>query len=271
MEKIKIFCYKFSPRVFKSTITARYAGTAIEYIGSENTTSLKDWLWDYNPRVLSEQQKRELPQFATKARTGFTDTIFKTNEFLKLHPFGMVPAGFAKNGKVGIFESNSIMRAVSRAGEKAHMLYGTDIFESSRIDSFLDQSLIFAISSQKYHLSLLNNRDNVDNDAHRQAETAMRTYLSGIENALTAFAKATFIMGETLTLIDIAYACELCMFAGEKPAIQKLKSAEKAPVFSTINDFPECLKLLHRLSEKPNFAKDLTDHYRALCYILDCI
>ncbi len=34
--------------------------------------------------------------------------------FLIAHPFGSVPAAFSPDGAVGIFESNSIMRAVAR-------------------------------------------------------------------------------------------------------------------------------------------------------------
>jgi len=57
-------------------------------------------------------------------------------------------AAFSPDGKTGIFESNSIMRAVARLGERRFPLYGRDAYEASRIDSFLDASLVFARDAQ---------------------------------------------------------------------------------------------------------------------------
>ena len=59
------------------------------------------------------------------------------------HPFGTVPAGFSTDGNVGIFESNSILRAVARLGDQGIGLYGRDVTEASRVDSFLDSILVF--------------------------------------------------------------------------------------------------------------------------------
>jgi hypothetical protein len=43
--------------------------------------------------------------------------------FLEAHPFGTVPVAFSPDGRVGIFESNSIMRAVARLGEERFPAY----------------------------------------------------------------------------------------------------------------------------------------------------
>jgi glutathione S-transferase len=50
--------------------------------------------------------------------------LFKTDAFLQAHPFGTVPAAFSPDGRIGIFESNSIMRAVARLGHERFALYG---------------------------------------------------------------------------------------------------------------------------------------------------
>ena len=71
------------------------------------------------------------------------------------NPFGTVPAAFSPDGTIGIFESNGIMRAVARLSESRFPLYGRDPFEASRIDSFLDASLLFARVSRIYLLSLM--------------------------------------------------------------------------------------------------------------------
>ena len=65
---------------------------------------------------------------------------------LEAQPFGNVPAAFGPDGKIGIFESNSIMRAVARVGETNFPLYGRNAYEASRIDSFLDVNAVRALS-----------------------------------------------------------------------------------------------------------------------------
>ena len=44
----------------------------------------------------------------------FSGVLYKTDSFLKAHPFGTVPAAFSPDGHIGIFRSNSILRAVAR-------------------------------------------------------------------------------------------------------------------------------------------------------------
>ena len=62
--------------------------------------------------------------------------------------FGDVPAAFSPDGRIGIFESNSIMRAVARLGAARMQLYGSDPYTASRIDGFLDAGLLFARDPQ---------------------------------------------------------------------------------------------------------------------------
>jgi len=65
-----------------------------------------------------------------------------------------VPAAFSLDGKIGIFEANSVMRAVARLGYGRLPLYGSNADDDARIDSFLAASLIFARDAQIYLLSL---------------------------------------------------------------------------------------------------------------------
>jgi glutathione S-transferase len=148
--QLRIFSYLPNPRIWKATIAARLCGVEIELRGS-SPQELQDWLWDFDARPLSEVE----PQAAEKAerigRIGFKGgRLFKTDAFLKAHPFGTVPAAFSPDGRIGIFESNSIMRAVARLGHERFALYGRDPYEASRIDSFLDTSLVFARDAQLY-------------------------------------------------------------------------------------------------------------------------
>src|SRR5206468_7922084 len=111
-------------------------------------------------------------------------SLHKTAAFMESHPFGTVPAAFSPDGKIGIFESNSIMRAVARLGERSVPLYGRDPYEASRVDSFLDASLVFARDAQNYLLSLLGGT--VSPEIQSRARDALTTYLAGINRALTS-------------------------------------------------------------------------------------
>jgi hypothetical protein len=155
MADLRIFSYLPNPRVWKATIAARFCGVEIEVRGASGK-ELRNWLWDYDARPLSEEEQGAFSSFARTGRVGMTGArLFKSDAFLEAQPFGNVPAAFAPGGQIGIFESNSIMRAVARLGEKRFPLYGRGPYEASRIDSFLDASLIFARDSQIYLLSLL--------------------------------------------------------------------------------------------------------------------
>ncbi len=102
--------------------------------------------------------------------------------FFEAHPFGTVPAAFSPDGRVGIFESNSIMRAVARLGDAKLGLYGTDSYETSRIDSFLDASLVFARDSQIYLLAL--GSGSLSEEIYHRTREAFAVYMAGINSAL---------------------------------------------------------------------------------------
>jgi hypothetical protein len=88
-------------------------------------------------------------------KVGFYGTrLHKTSAFLAAHPFGAVPAAFSPDSKTGIFELNSIRRAVARLGHGRFPLSGSNADDAARIDRFLEASLIFARDAQRYLLSL---------------------------------------------------------------------------------------------------------------------
>ena len=153
MIQLRIFSYLPNPRIWKATIAARLCGVEIEVRGT-SPKNLQSWLWDFDARPLTSDEQAQIGAGAA-GKIGFKGTLHKTSAFITAHPFGTVPAAFSPDGKTGIFESNSIMRAVARLGESRVPLYGSDPYEASRIDSFLDASLVFARDAQIYLLSLL--------------------------------------------------------------------------------------------------------------------
>jgi hypothetical protein len=140
MAALRIFSYLPNPRIWKATITARLCGVEIEVRGA-SPRELSQWLWDFDARPIAQVPRETLAGAERTGRIGFADQkLYKTDAFLKAHPFGTVPAAFSLDGCTGIFESNSIMRAVARLGAERFPIYGRNVYESSRIAADLGQT-----------------------------------------------------------------------------------------------------------------------------------
>ena len=211
MTEVRIFSYLPNPRVWKAVIAARIAGVALEVRGAAGA-ELVDWLWDFDARPLNEVSAEERSAAERVGRIGFKGRkLYKTDAFLAAQPFGTIPAGFSGDGQVGIFESNSIMRAVARQAERSG-LYGRDPFEASRIDSFLDVSLeIYFMQGSELAA-----------DVHARADEAFTTYMAGIDRALQPARQA--LVGERVSLADICFACELALFHNELDRREALRA-----------------------------------------------
>ena len=250
---MRIFCYIPTPRIWKSTITARFLDINIEVRGTK-PPEIKNWLWDFDARPLTEEDKIKLADKTSVGRTGFSIKLYKTDEFLKAHPYGTIPAAFSSDGKIGIFESNSIMRLVARLKKKNNNIYGSNPYETSRIDGFLDASLIFARSSQKYLLSINNNSATLK--IRDEAKEAYMNYMIGIENALKENKKYGFITSQNITLADICFFCELSLFYREIMPYEK--SDKITSIIREIgpSEFKLSLKHFQNLRKHPLFKID---------------
>jgi elongation factor 1-gamma len=177
-------------------------------------------------------------------------------------PFGNVPAAFGPDGKVGIFESNSIMRAVARLGAARHALYGRDAYEASRIDSFLDVSLVFARDSQIYLLAL--SGGTVDAAIHQRARDAFAIYASGIEQALSPLRDA--LVGETITIADICFAAELALFMNEHARAEQLRERGLDKILhpDVQQDYPLTFAHFARLVAHEHFRPELKPYVEKL-------
>src|ERR1700675_3889601 len=203
MSDLRIFSYLPNPRIWKATIAARLCGVDVEVRGS-SPKELQSWLWDFDAHPLSNSGLATSADTQT-GKVGFTGTLHKTTAFMEAHPFGTVPAAFSPDGKTGIFESNSIMRAVARLGEHRFPLYGRGAYEASRVDSFLDASLVFARDAQIYLLALISGT--VSTDIHARAREAFMVYAAGINQALSP--NREFIVGDNISIADICFVAEL--------------------------------------------------------------
>ena len=223
---------------------------------------LVDWLWDFDAHPLSDAERAD-PTHQRVGRVGFSGLPFyKITAFLNAHPFGTVPAAFSGDGSTGIFESNSILRAVGRLGAAQLPLYGEDVYSASRIDSFLDASLVFGRDAQPYLLAL---RAGLPTPAtHATAAAACTTCLAGMERALAPARE--FLVGTRLSLVDICYACELTMLWRErtKPALLATHALTPALPLDLAKTYPRAAQHFSRLREHPAFAPDLAPYLAKL-------
>ena len=260
MTDLRVFSYLPNPRIWKATIAARLCGVDVEVRGAK-PSELPGWLWDFEARPLSDAERASSTE-AKAGRVGFAGALHKTEAFLDAHPFGTVPAAFSPDGRTGIFESNSIMRAVARLGEKCFPLYGADAYESSRVDGFLDVSLVFARDAQLYLLALLNGT--LSNEIHARARDAFELYCGGIDRALSP--DREFLVGTGVTLADICFAAELCLFMNELGRKAELASRGLEPILSAdiATRFPRAFAHFARLRAHPAFAPDLEPYVAKL-------
>lgn len=260
MSELTLFSYLPNPRVYKATIAARLTGVDLNIVGA-SPAELANWLWDPEPRPLAEDERTDDSPYARQGRRGFTSTLYKTEAFLDTQPFGTVPAAFGSaNGKpVGVFESNSILRAVARAGNG---LYGDSLLSASRIDSFLDANLVFAREAQVYLLDLQSEK--LTTEGYQRMQGAYEFYLSGI-NAATS--KDRYLVDNKLSIADISFACDFTQFQRELYFAEPLRSIDQQPIsvaearnlgsLSTDTSFPHACDYLERLLSEAALAEDL--------------
>ncbi len=245
---LKIFSYLPNPRVWKSLITADLCGVEVEVVGVK-APELGTWLWDYDARPLDESERSDDSPHARKGRRGFSGTLWKTDAFLQAHPFGTVPAAFSPDGATGIFESNSILRAVARAGAANRQLYGKTDYEASRVDSFLDANLVFAREAQVYLLGM----NNLTEEMHARMAGAYEFYMAGIEQSLN---DTSYIVGDELTIADISFVCDFAQYLREGHYADQLKA--KGLMLISENgheEFPRAFKHMLKLSARAPFAE----------------
>jgi elongation factor 1-gamma len=261
MSDLRIFSYLPNPRIWKATIAARLCSVDVEVRGS-SPRELASWRWDFDARPLTPGEHAASADVRI-GTVGFKgSSLRKTAAFMIAQPFGTVPAAFSPDGKTGIFESNSIMRAVARLGERTFPLYGRDAYEASRIDSFLDASLVFARDAQIYLLALM--AGTVSTETHARARDAFAVYAAGIEQALSPDRR--WLVGDDVTLADICFVAELCLFFNERGTVALLEKSALPPILhpQLDGDFPRMMGHLRRLRAHPAFAPDVEPYLTKL-------
>ena len=233
--------------MWKCIIAAKIGGIDVEVIG-DKPNNMPNWLWDFDAKPISEEEKTELKSFEIKSKRGFKGSLYKTNDFIEQHPFGTVPAGFIGEGRLGVFESNSILRAVARECEDKSLYGGNDLNSTSRIDSFLDANLVFSREFQVYLLEL----EDITQYTYERTKSAYEFYLDGLEKSLS---HSTFIAGDQLTIADISFACEFAQFLREGHYLEQLESKNLELISKNFQtEYPLTFKHLKFLCGKKEFS-----------------
>ena len=232
--------------MWKSIITAKIGGIDLEVVG-DKPNNMPNWLWDFDAKPISEEDKQELKSFEIKSKRGFKGSLFKTDDFIEQHPFGTVPAGFVGEGRLGVFESNSILRAVARECKDKSLYGGSDLNFTSRIDSFLDANLVFSREFQVYLLEL----EDITTYTYERTKAAYEFYLDGLEKALSL---TRFIAGDQLTIADISFVCEFAQFLREGHYLEQLETKNLALISENFQiDYPLTFQHFKTLCKQEEF------------------
>ena len=229
-------------------ITAKLGGLDLEVVG-DKPNNMPNWLWDFEARPISEDDKDNLKSCERISKRGFKGSLYKTDEFINQHPFGTVPAGFVGDEHLGVFESNSILRAVARECKDKTLYGGEDINLKSRIDSYLDANLVFSREFQVYVLEL----KSLNDQFYNRMKAAYSFYIGGIENALST---GKFISGSYLTIADISFVCDVAQFLRERDRRTIINEQGYEIISKNFEkDFPKSHKHLMNLYNKDDFQK----------------
>ena len=232
--------------MWKSIITAKIGGIDLEVVG-DKPSNMPNWLWDFDAKPISEEDKQELKSFEIKSKRGFKGSLYKTDSFIEQHPFGTVPAGFVGEGRLGVFESNSILRAVARECKDKSLYGGSDLNFTSRIDSFLDANLVFSREFQVYLLEL----EDITTYTYERTKAAYEFYLDGLEKALSL---TRFIAGDKLTIADISFVCEFAQFLREGHYLEQLETKNLALISENFQiDYPLTFQHFKTLCNQEEF------------------
>jgi hypothetical protein len=123
-------------------------------------------------------------------------------------------------------------------------------------------SLIFALDSQIYLLSLL---DGAVNDAiHARTKETFAIYAGAIECALLP--RRSSPVGDDIRLAGICFETELVLFMNERQRVQQLNDRGLSKILhqNVHADYPLTMAHFARLAEHPNFKPDIEPYLRKL-------
>lgn len=237
MAALRIFSYLPNPRIWKATITGRLCDVEIE-VRALPPTRCPNGSGTSTPGRSAKCRPMCWPRRHASAESGL-----RIGRFTRPRPF-------SRRSPLAPFRPPS-----ARLGQERFPIYGHDAYESARIDGFLDAGLVFARDGQIYLLAL---RDGaVSSELHARMAEAFVTYLSGIEQALAP--QRSFLVGDNITLADICFVAELCLFHNERARRSTLEAAGLPLLLDDqfAKAYPRSANHFQRLLVHPGFVPDV--------------
>jgi elongation factor 1-gamma len=150
---------------------------------------------------------------------------------------------------------------VARVAPRDVGLYGRDAYQASRIDGFLDASLVFAREAQVYLLELGARRAGLRHTSAR-AKRATPISAASIRPWLRSGATSS---EDDLTLADIVFATELALFSAERAHEEKREEAGLTALYDGLRaPFPRAWQHFTRLCAHDAFAAELGPYLEKL-------
>jgi elongation factor 1-gamma len=119
---------------------------------------------------------------------------------------------------------------------------------------------VFARDAQIYLLSFTNGT--VSTEIHARARDGFSVYAAGINQALSPDREV--LVGDNITIADICFVAELCLFFNERKNVEEIGKKSLAPILHARIDaeFPRAFAHLARLREHPAFAPDVDPYLK---------
>jgi len=127
----------------------------------------------------------------------------KTDEFKELNPVGKVPVLVTPDGP--IFESNAILRYLARSAPRFN-LTGRSFYEQAQVDQWLDFTAFELEPPRNLWIYPLQGLMKIDARAAKKAKNDVEVNMGILNKHLQT---RTFMVGERLTIADIALAAAL--------------------------------------------------------------
>lgn len=136
-----------------------------------------------------------------------TPASCKTDDFLQIHPFGKLPAAQTPEGP--IYESNAIARYFAR---KSKSLYGSNLYEETQVDQWLDTIRMDFIPASKFGLAVFGFPDNFFKYDLKNFHHDMHEFIKLLKIVDQKLTGKHYLVGQHLTIADIVLVSDLTYF-----------------------------------------------------------
>lgn len=131
----------------------------------------------------------------------------KTEEYLKIHPFGKIPAAQTPEGP--LYESNSISRYLAR---KSKSLYGSNLYEETQVDQWLDTIRMDFVPAGRFAYAVYGFPDSFFKYHLKAFQEDLHEYIKLLKIVDHKLAGKHYLVGHHLTIADITLVSDLSVY-----------------------------------------------------------